>query len=683
MPQLSSHPKSNLKRQTMLIGLVLVFITFLVYMPASNCGFVNFDDNRFVTKNTHLQDGLTKEAFSWAMSAGWPGVESTADYWRPISFLSHALDIELFGLEARGHHLMSVGIHAAAAVALFLALQVLTGSVWRSAFVAALFALHPLRVESVAWIAERKDVLSGFFFFVSIGMYALYARRRFSFGRYLSLVAVFLLAVMSKPMMVTLPGVLILLDFWPLKRLGISAPGKRFKWWTSRVVLEKIPLFLLSAVLSLGTLFNQNEIGAVSGENELSWSVRAANAVVSYVVYLVQTVFPAKLVVLYPYTKLEPWKVVGAAVILIGLTTFVILRIRRSPYLATGWFWYLGMLFPVCGLAVQVGGQAHADRYAYIPTVGLYIMAAWMASDFFERWRHKRLILGAAAASLLIPLGVMAQRQLSHWKDSRALWEHAIRHTAGNSVAHAGLGSALYEEGQFKKAIFHFEQSLDINPYRAKSHNNLATVLGGLGQFEKAAIHLERALELNPDSKFYFNLAWVYAALGQPEKAIPHFEKALEVNPNDVQAHDLLRTAKTALTLNQRGIELVSNGQYGEAVQCFDQVLKIYPAHSEAKKYLAWLLATCPDSEVRNGTRAVELARTVVQRFADDASAWEILAAAYAEADCYPDAVNAARRALELTKAQHKEITSEMLECLRLYEAGQPYRITRPADNLH
>lgn len=701
MPQPSSHPKNNLKRQVLLIALALVFMTFLVYMPASNCSFVNYDDTRFVTNNTHLQDGLTKETFCWAMSAGWPGVESTADYWRPLSFLSHALDIELFGLEARGHHLMSVGIHAAAAVALFLALQVLTGSVWCSAFVAALFALHPLRVESVAWIAERKDVLSGFFFFASIGMYALYARRRFSFGRYLSLVAVFLLTVMSKPMMVTLPCVLILLDFWPLKRLGISAPGKRFKWWKNRVVLEKVPLFLISAVVSLATLLNQNEIGAISGGNEFSWSVRAANAVVSYVVYLVQTVYPSKLVVLYPYTKQEPWRIIGAAVILIGLTTFVILRIRRSPYLATGWLWYLGMLFPVSGLVVQAGGQAHADRYAYIPTVGLYIMAVWMASNFFERWRHKRLILGAAAVLLLIPLGVLAQRQLSHWKDSRALWEHAIRNTAGNFVAHANLGSYLRRQGKTEKAIAHYHEALRIKPDYAAAHNHLGAALGRKGKTTVAIAHFRQALQSRPDyGPAHNNMGAALLSQGKTEAAIGHFHQALLITPDDAMLHYNLGLAlqeqeeiETAIGHFQQALRIkpdleeahshignlrIRQNNFGSAIEHYEQALRINPDLPAVKTTLARLLATCSDAAFRDGERAIELARSVYQltgggnATVGSVTVLDTLALAYAEAGQYEEATAAARSSLDAAIREGAP-TEGIRGRLRLYEAGIPY----------
>ena len=436
---------------------MLAMVTTAVYLPVRHFEFINFDYNLFVTMNPHIQNGLSWKAAEWSFAAGLIHTSSNVDNWRPLSYLSHALDIQLFGLHPAGHHLMNLAIHVAASISLFLVLSSMTGTLWRSAFVAGLFALHPLHVESVAWIAERKDVLSGLFFILTLGAYTGYSRSP-SASRYLLVLGLFGLALMSKPIVVTLPFVLLLLDYWPLRRfvgplmtdeyyrsdLRSQFPIKTMR----RLVVEKFPFFLLAMGLSVFTFHSQKAIGAVSLLDQVSLPARIGNALVSYAAYILNLFWPVDLAVFYPYhITLPAWQVAGALVLLAGITILVLGAARRCPWLPVGWFWYLGMLLPVIGI-VQVGGQARADRYTYLSLIGLFIMVTWTVGELCPPWRHRKLVLGAAMAIILAILTACTSIQISYWRNSESLWTHALACTADNAVAHDSLGNALPQKGK-------------------------------------------------------------------------------------------------------------------------------------------------------------------------------------------------------------------------------------------
>ena len=486
------------------ICLFLTVITWLVFGQTLRHEFVNFDDYAYVTNVPLVTAGLTSEGVRWAFTNRHSG------NWHPLTTLSHMLDCQLYGLDAHRHHLTNVILHTVAVLLLFLVLRQMTGGTWRSAFVAALFAIHPLRVESVAWVAERKDVLSGIFFMLTLGAYVRYARNP-ALPSTLLVVLSFALGLMSKPMLVTVPFVLLLLDYWPLARFGRSGP---IPW---RLVLEKIPLLLMSAASCAATVLAQTD--AIIGTEQLSFGWRAANAVTSYVAYLWQTIWPVDLAVLYPHPEsnyLQSWQVAGA-VALLGVITAVAFAVRRKhPYLITGWLWYVGMLVPVIGL-IQVGSQARADRYTYLPHIGIFLVVAWGVSDWAKQWGLQgRKILGAAAAVVIAVLTLTACKQASYWRDEETLWIHTLAITSHNQWAQANYAYLLLRRERPQEAIPHFEASLALWRGDAQIHRMYALALLQVGKLGAAIPHWEAILETEPrDSNAQANLAWIYATSPQ------------------------------------------------------------------------------------------------------------------------------------------------------------------------
>jgi len=490
----------------------LVVLTVIAYEPIRHNGFINFDDPRYVTENPHIKGGITGKSLAWAFG------RSYANNWHPVTWVSHMLDYELFGLRPFGHHIVSLLLHIFNTLLLFGVLKKMTGAVWRSGFVAAAFALHPLHVESVAWVSERKDVLSAFFCLLTIWAYACYAERR-GFFRYV-LVAVFLvLGLMSKPMLVTVPFVLLLLDYWPLGRVswrgGIGeggavavAGGVESVW---RLILEKIPLFVLVGVSCVITYVVQQSSGAVKTWESYPLGMRLSNAAVSYCGYIVKMVYPTSLAVLYPYPVNGPavWNVLVCCAVLVGISGLVIYAARRRRYPAVGWFWYLGTLVPVIGL-VQVGVQAMADRYTYLPSIGIFIIVSWGIAELTNRWRFRTAIVTAASCVLIAGMVVRTRRQVGYWKDSVTLFEHTLWVTENNAPIENNYASTLCKQGRFDQAIEHFRKCLQINPRHANAHYNLGLVLAQKNELEGAVVHLRRSLELNPNSAHtLINLAGV------------------------------------------------------------------------------------------------------------------------------------------------------------------------------
>ena len=652
------HPKSWLT--DLLVCLGLVAVTWAVFGQTLTYDFVNFDDHVYVYENPLVVRGLSAETVIGAFT------HTHARNWHPLTTLSHMLDCQLYGLNAGSHHLTNVILHTISVLLLFLVLKQMTAALWQSAFVAALFAIHPLHVESVAWIAERKDVLSAVFFMLTLAAYFQYTRAP-SALRYLLVALLFAFGLMSKSMLVTLPFVLFLLDYWPLDRIGAQKSEVRRRLPT--LIKEKIPFLALSTFSCIATLFAQRQ--GPSAIDQLPFVWRLENAFVTYVTYVWQMLWPARLAVFYPHPndRLPLLQVTGAVALLVG-TSLVVISLRRTlPYLVTGWFWYLGMLVPVIGV-VQVGEQAHADRYTYLPQVGLYIMVAWTVGDLLvESTSRRRAVVGVIAAMVVVSLGARAFGQTSYWKNSETLWNHTLAVTGENDVAHNNLGFLFLRRGELDKAISEFQTALDIRSKNTQSHYSLGAALieSNLGNalarerlWDAAIDHLQQAVRLRPDyADAYFNLGSVLFQEGKIDQAIAEWQKTLAINPRDSEAH---RNVADALR---------KQGKVKEAMSEYEQALNIAPEDSAALNNLAWILATYSDASMRDGARAVTLATRAVQVSGGrNPSFVRTLAAAHAEVGQFAEAAGTAEVAKELANTQSKPELAKRLEAeITLYRA--------------
>jgi len=527
------------------VGLLLVILTLAVYWQVAGFDFINFDDPVYLTENPHLRSGLSAESLSWAFTSVY------AANWHPLTWLSHMLDVALFGMNAGRHHVVSLQLHVLNTLLLFFVLRSMTGARWRSAAVAALFALHPLHVESVVWLSERKDVLSTFFWMLMLAAYNGYVKRP-AIGRYLAVCLCLGLGLMAKPMLVTAPLVLLILDYWPLGRLRASDSAGASRMSTKELltlVWEKIPLFILSLASAAVTLFAQHGGGAVS--NKVKPVFRLANAVVAYTVYIRKMIWPADLAVIYPYPeKLHIWQIAAAGTFLVCISVLVWQGRTRRPYLVSGWLWYLMTLVPVIGL-IQVGPQAMADRYTYVPLIGLFVAIVWQAASLVHRSRFRGAVL--AAGVLLLPLLMAATWvQAGYWKDSATLFERALRVTAHNFLAHNNLGVALQHRGKLAEAIRQYTDTLRINPKFAKAHANLGFVLAQQGRLDEAVGHYLKAIEIDPrDAAACSNLGQALESQGKIDAAARYYLEALQIDPNHAPAQNnygniLLRRGRTA-----------------------------------------------------------------------------------------------------------------------------------------
>jgi protein O-mannosyl-transferase len=503
-------------RLDLLIYLALLLATFAVYAQVRNFDFVNYDDGDFITNNLNVRQGLTAQGLEWALTSGYEG------NWVPLTWVSHMLDCQFFGLDSGWHHLHNVLLHALAAIILCMFLQRATGTRWRSALVAFLFALHPLHVQSVAWVAERKDVLSACFWFLTLWLYVRYAERPGT-GRYLAVALSFWLGLMAKPMMVTLPFVLLLLDYWPLARLGQRS---------RKAIWEKLPLLGLAGAATAITYLAQKHAAAV---NLVPLEARLANATHSYTLYILQTFWPARLAVFYPYPRDFDFAflpLLAEGVLLAVVTTGVIVLRRRALYLLMGWGWFVVTLVPVIGL-VQVGDQAHADRYMYIPMVGLLVMLIWGAAEILEKLGAKKLAIPLAVAACLTS-AVVSWVQVGYWRNSETLFRHALAVTNDNKVANNNLGNYLMDSGRLSEALPYFETAVRIDPESAIARNELGTALGEMGRLPDAIAQLQIAVRLSPDAlKPHSDLGTALAQAGRLPEAAAEFEAALRMDPND------------------------------------------------------------------------------------------------------------------------------------------------------
>ncbi|MGD8381071.1 MAG: tetratricopeptide repeat protein [Syntrophobacterales bacterium] len=590
-----------------LVYLVLIFVTLVVFHQLPSHDFINLDDDILVYENPHVHAGLNKEGIAWAFTT------FEAYNYHPLTWLSHMLDCELFGLRPGMHHLTNLLFHLMNTALLLFVLRRMTGALWRSGFVAALFALHPLHVESVAWVAERKDLLSAFFWFLSIWAYARYTERP-GLNRYLPVLLFFSLGLLAKPMVVTLPFVLLLLDFWPLGRTQFHQAGTdnrplQQKVSVFRLVWEKIPLFALAAISIVVTFAAQQQGGALKSLEAFPLTTRIANALISYLSYIGKMIWPHNLAVYYPHSGSIPvWQAAGAGLTLICVTVLVIWTARKRPYLAVGWLWYLGTLVPVIGL-VQVGSQAMADRYTYLPLVGLFIALAWGVPCLFAGWRHRQSMLAILATIVLVSFTVCTWLQLRHWQNSITLFQHTLQVTTNNHFAHNNLGVALAQDGRLNEAISHYSEALRLKPGAFEVHNNLANALAAQGSVNEAIQHYFEALRLEPDyDKAHNNLGNVLAGTGRGEEAIIHYSEAIKINPDYAGAHYNLANALAAQgsvdeaiqhyfealrilpdwagAHNNLGVSLEKSGKLKEAIAHYHEALRIRPDYAKARNNL-------------------------------------------------------------------------------------------------
>lgn len=586
MPRRKSHAEQPLRPPSDLwIYLLLAAAVFLTYSRVLHFDFVTFDDPEYVTANPHVQAGLSLAGVAWAFGS------AAAGSWFPLTWLSHMLDCELFGLASGWHHFTNVWIHALSTLLWFAMLKRITGARWKSALVAFLFGLHPLHVESVAWVCERKDVLSALFWVLTLWAYAGYVGRP-GRGRYVLTLFLFCLGLMAKPMLVSLPIVLLLLDRWPFRR-GVQ-------------ILEKLPFFAASAAVSVVTYLVHRSAGALASFEVVPVTARFENALISYAVYILKMVWPVNLAVFYPYSQgslVAPAVIAGIAIVTV--TILVIRVLPRWPYLAVGWLWYLVTLLPVIGL-VQAGAQARADRFTYIPMIGVSIALVWGATEALEAWPHIRLALAAAVCSVCL---VLTWLQVGYWRDSISLYQHAIDVTSDNYVARFNLASVLEARGNSAEAVAQLRETVRIRPYFATAHAELGQLLAGQGQPEEALGELQAAVRLKPDSAdAHFRLGSVLGTLGRAGDAAEEFSQAIRLQPENADAHYNLGIAlaqgdklpeaarEFSATVGLRpddvdarfnlGITLARLGRLDEAITQLSEAVRIRPNFTEARQAL-------------------------------------------------------------------------------------------------
>ncbi|MDI6742338.1 MAG: tetratricopeptide repeat protein [Smithella sp.] len=569
--------KDRNQKLSALTVLFLAVLTLAVYWPVQNYDFINFDDNVYITQNSRVQSGITSENIRWAFSTRYFGL------WNPVVWLSFMFDYELFGLNAGGYHWTNVILHLLNAVLLFFLFRNLTGALWRSAFVAALFAVHPMNVESVAWIAERKNVLSTFFWILTMLLYVRYVELP-GWKRYLPVVAVFALGLMTKPMLVTLPFVLLLIDYWPLNRTPIDtlhtpeerktgeAEKKKFVF----LFMEKIPLFLLSSMSIYMTMFYSpsTPFNQLSRTIEYDFMQRISNAVYSYVAYLKKLFLPTDLSILYLYVDVSTWQILVSIVILTIITIFVCAYFRKYPYMPVGWFWYLGTLFPVIGI-VQIGEYTMADRYAYIPYIGLFVLLAWGVYRLMSKSVYLKKILIIVSVLIIAASTLATYSQMKKWTNTETLFADAIAKDPNNHLAYHILGQEMSNKGNHQQALHYYEMAIKANPAYYLSYKNAAVSLVKTGKRDEALKRFEEALQLKKSShEPYLDLGYFHLGANNLDKSIEYLSKADEIKPDHLE------------TLNYLGVALVRKGRLEEGIAQFEKALLINPAYHEAFRNL-------------------------------------------------------------------------------------------------
>ena len=642
-----------------IICLAIVLMVFAIYGRTIGYDFVSFDDNEYVYGNQMVCKGLTWDSFRWAFVAGTKGENAHVDYWQPLTLLSHMVDVRLFGLWPGGHHLVNVILHALSSVLLFVVLREMTGRILGSAVVAALWVAHPLRVESVAWIAERKDTLAGLFFMLTLWCYLRYVRQS-GIGRYLLLVASFLLGLMCKPTLVPIPILLLLLDYWPLRRIA----GSRSM---GRLVLEKTPLFLLSGGSCLITLLTQEQTLDPTGQAPMLQKI--GNVFVAAVFYLQKSIWPSHLAVYYPF-PLGGWNhwIVGVDfLILFVITVSCCLFVRRYPLLMVGWFWFVILFLPVSGI-IQAGYQAYADRFSYLPQIGLLLGVVWLISDVIPRSITARRTIAVLAISVIGGLALLSSLQLKFWKDGFTLWSRALDCTDSNYIAENNLGVELVKRGKLDLAQEHYEKVIKLSHYTVDAHCNLGVLYFGQGRIDEAIAEYRKALEIYPRHLFSrINLGDTMMKKGLWNEALQEYNTADTLDRYNIQIK--LRQSDVLVHLNREK----------EAIEELNEVLHVEPANPIVQNNLAWLLATAKDPALRDGKRALALAESANRATkGKNPEILETLAAAQAASEDYTAAIVTARSAHLLAQAsRNKELVLSIQQEISLYESGKPFRDLR------
>jgi tetratricopeptide (TPR) repeat protein len=629
------------RRQTWLVCLGLALAVLATYAPLWKAGFVTYDDPIFVTANPHVQSGLNWASMTWALTT------DDARIWHPLTWLSYLVDAQIYGLNPGGFHFTNVLLHLANSVLLFLLLQRMTKALWPSAIVAALFALHPMHVESVAWVSERKDVLSTLFWILSVGAYVRYVEGATIF--YLASLVLFGLGLMAKPMLVTLPLILLLLDYWPLQHRQLSF---------GRLLSEKALFFVVAAAFCAVTFIVVRQAGAMEPLGSLSLTSRLENVPVSYTRYIAKTFWPVDLAVMYPYERHWPvWKIAGTTTFLLLVSGWVLWRARLQPYLATGWFWFLIMLLPAIGV-VQVGSFSMADRYSYLSNTGLFIMVVWAAC-------MKPQLLGAAGGLALAGCMAATAIQVRYWTDSETLFRHALAVTKNNGAMENALGNVLLQQRRVDEALPHLLRAVALAPDYPQAHFNLANALLAKGNMAEALSQFEIDVSFQPgDAIAQFAFGRNLLEQGLATDAMLHLEKAVQLRPDSAEYHLKL------------GDACRQTGRAAEAISQYENTLQIRPHQEQAVSSLAWMLATTPDAALRDGARAVQLA-LLADQFSGgrDPKIAGVLAAAYAETGDFSKAAATVRHALQMPGAEGDSALVRILrEQLALYQAGSPFR---------
>jgi tetratricopeptide (TPR) repeat protein len=724
----------------------LLVLCAATFWRVSQCDFVGYDDPDYVTRNSYVRRGLGAESVAWAFG----NVHGVATYWHPVTWLSHMLDVQLFGVHAGAHHLINLFFHSLNVVLLFLVLARMTDEFWRSLALAALWAVHPLQVDTVAWITERKNLLSGLFWILTMAAYVRYARKP-SVSRYLLVFASMAIGLMCKPTLVTLPCALLLLDWWPLKRTtwfhGTATttpeptPDNRSLKFAlaspSRLLLEKVPLFAVSLASGLLTIVAHERLQGIAVSTQLSFQQRFWNALVSYARYLDKTVWPAKLAVFYPHPGSWPVAHIAASVVVLIVVSIVAgVLARRAPYLIVGWLWFLIVMFPTIGL-IQAGSQSMADRFAYLPLIGLLLMMCWSGFDLLERLELKPPALLVPWFAVVLALSVVAGLQVRYWKNNQTLFAHALDVTDKNYLALAALGNDLVDAGRYDEARQYLVAALEINPGYTVTYTLLARLYVKVGRFEDAEPLFRQALQMTPgyaeghvayanalvqqrryaDALEHFELAIrfdpglaeAYNGLGtvrvhenKPQEALAAFETAIRLRPGFVEAlqnygvtlhnqgrvpeaaakfEELLRQQPNSiLALLHLGNARLTLGQFREAQACFQRVLQIDPNSLDALHRVAWMLATQNDPKLRDGPEAVRLARRACEiAGTNSVASLNVMAAAYAEVGQFTNAVAEAEQALNLARSAGQSGLANIIEkLLDSYRRGQPYREAPP-----
>jgi Tfp pilus assembly protein PilF len=678
-------------RRTALVCVVLSAVTLATFWPVLHYDFINYDDTAYVTENPQVLAGLTSAGVVWAFRG------AHFANWHPLTWLSHMLDVQIFGLRAGGHHLISLLFHIANTLLLFLFLKQITKNLWPSAVVAAFFALHPLHVESVAWISERKDVLSTFFALLCLWAYVCYAAestpqtqypdlRRPSAAEssslstdagqqhralhvtfpispfYLLSLVLFTLGLMSKAMVVTLPCVMLLLDFWPLGRFQDIAQDQKLKA-AFRLIAEKIPFLVLGAIGTVLAMMLMKQAGAIGDAPAVWIGERFSRMVVSYQHYIGKVAWPSELILpwLCP-VQWPPWTVLSAAATTLGLSLAALWFGRQHPQLPVGWFWFVGTLVPVVGI-VRLGAHIFADRYTYFPLIGLLIAIVWSTMEITVGWKHRSTILATLVAVTLLPCVIATSAQIRYWRDSEQLYRHALEIMPDNYVAHNGLGLHLASQRRLDEAIEHYRAALQSNPLYDDAYSNLARALADRGDYQQAATLFETALGLKPDDlKTRNNFGDVLILQGRYREAAQQFQEVLRLQPEHFRAHNNLAICWRKL------------GKTDQAISEYRAAIRLQPAFVEAINNLAWILAAGTDARFRNGPEAVALATQACELTGyQNPIALTTLAAAYAEMNRFPEALVMAEQAREMTRSRPGPLTARLSVMIDNFRAGQPY----------